>query len=241
MFGRRALCKRISAADLVVFISEAVKKAYISKIDNKHTIVAYNDISKDYDCYVERDWNKKNLSLLSVGSIIPGKGHKCVIDATIKLHEEGYPICLNIAGKGKAYMDELENYISSMNAESYIHLLGQVSDMKSLREECEVGIVASLMEAFGRVTIEGMLSGLLMIGANSGGTAELINDGENGYLFKPDDVESLVDKIRKVFNNRRKSKELAEKGYSSAKRFTEGNCANDIMLNMIDILKLKEE
>lgn len=239
VFGRKALCRRINSSDLVVYISNAVKKSYSPYLCNTREIVVYNDISKDFDCFFERNWKKELLSFLSVGGIIPGKGHKCAIDAIIKLHNEGYPVELKIAGKGKSYMIELEKYITNQKANSYIHMLGQVSDMKQLRESCEVGIVASLMEAFGRVTIEGMLSGLLMIGANSGGTAELISDGENGYLFIPDDVESLASIIRNIFDDREMARKLAINGYHSALKFTTGNCAQRILDSMQRMIELR--
>lgn len=38
-------------------------------------------------------------------------------------------------------------------------------------------------EAFGLSTVEGMLSGCLIIGTNTGGTTEILEDGTTGLLY----------------------------------------------------------
>ena len=236
VFGRNSLLKKLNRANLIVYISKAVKKSYSSQLSGPLQIVAYNDISSSFDCYTKRNWNKNELVLLSVGSVIPGKGHQYVIDAVISLRREGYPIRLKIAGKGQAYETQLRNYITKNNADEYIEMLGQVDDMSELRSRCDIGVVASTMEAFGRVTIEGMLSGMAMIGSNSGGTAELIKDGVTGLLFNPADVDSLKAKIKYLFDNRDAVLRIADEGYTFSKQFIKGNCAETIIREMKSVI-----
>ena len=50
----------------------------------------------------------------------------------------------------------------------------------------DIALVASCSEAFGRVTVEAMLAGMLVIGADVAGTSELICDGVNGILYEDD-------------------------------------------------------
>ncbi len=237
VFGRKRLLNKLNCADLVVFISEAVKKAYMNGLTQPKQIVAYNDISSTFDSFVERKWNKKTLTALSVGSIIPGKGHKYVIDAVLELHKRGKNIALKIAGKGKEYERELKDYLNQNDVDHIVEMLGQVDDMKQLRADCDIGIVASEMEAFGRVTIEGMLSGMVMIGSDSGGTSELIKEGKTGLLFKPGNVTSLVEKIELLINNRDLAKQMADEGYAYSKRFTVGDCAGKILEEMSVIVQ----
>jgi glycosyltransferase involved in cell wall biosynthesis len=58
------------------------------------------------------------------------------------------------------------------------------------------------MEAFGRVTVEAMQLGRPVIGARSGGTTELIRDGETGLLFEVANPTDLAHKIRQVYEDR---------------------------------------
>ena len=53
--------------------------------------------------------------------------------------------------------------------------------------------MCSKNEAQGRVTIEAMFYGCPIIGFNSGGTKEIIKDGENGFLY--DNEQEAVDRL----------------------------------------------
>ena len=58
-----------------------------------------------------------------------------------------------------------------------VTFLPYVNNLTELRENSDFALVCSRMEALGRVAIEAMLAGLPVIGADTGGTKELI--GEN--------------------------------------------------------------
>ncbi len=55
-------------------------------------------------------------------------------------------------------------------------------------------------EPFGRTTIEAFATGTPVIGSNIGGTAELISEGINGWLFPPNDVVAMTKKIHHAMN-----------------------------------------
>ena len=58
------------------------------------------------------------------------------------------------------------------------------------------------MEAFGRVTAEGMMAGKIVIGSNTGGTAELIGRNEQrGYLYIWNNPDELAEKIKYVISH----------------------------------------
>ena len=48
------------------------------------------------------------------------------------------------------------------------------------------------------VCIEAMLSGAVVIGSNSGGMSEIIEDGKSGFLMTPRDSRILAEKIKEV-------------------------------------------
>ena len=55
-----------------------------------------------------------------------------------------------------------------------------------------------------------MLGGLLVIGRNSAGTAEIIQDGQNGILF--DNDEQLKNILIKILKNKEEYRSIAEYG-----------------------------
>ena len=68
-------------------------------------------------------------------------------------------------------------------------------DLKELRKEADIALMCSKSEGFGRVTVESMLSENIVIGANCAGTAEIIKDGINGYLYESGNIYDLSEKI----------------------------------------------
>ncbi len=55
-------------------------------------------------------------------------------------------------------------------------------------------ILPSSNETFGIVILEAMVSGKPVVAANNLGPSEIIRDGKNGFLFEPDNLESLIQK-----------------------------------------------
>ena len=54
------------------------------------------------------------------------------------------------------------------------------------------------VEAFGNVAIEAMATGVPVIAYRRGGPAEIIVDGETGFLVEPDDVDGLIAAVGRI-------------------------------------------
>jgi UDP-glucose:tetrahydrobiopterin glucosyltransferase len=54
------------------------------------------------------------------------------------------------------------------------------------------------VEAFGNVAIEAMATGVPVISYRRGGPAEIVVDGETGFLVEPDDVEGLIAAVGRI-------------------------------------------
>ena len=95
--------------------------------------------------------------------------------------------------------------------------------------------MCSVSEAFGRVTVEGMLSGALIIGKNCAATCELLQNNKTGLLYY--NTNDLVEKIKYVYDNIDVCKMIAKNGQKDAsKRFTSeinGREINEIYKNLI--------
>jgi glycosyltransferase involved in cell wall biosynthesis len=63
-------------------------------------------------------------------------------------------------------------------------------------------VVPSRNEAFGLVNIESMAVGVPVIGSNTGGTAEIIRDGVDGFLFPPGDHKALAGRMVELMENK---------------------------------------
>jgi hypothetical protein len=81
--------------------------------------------------------------------------------------------------------------------------------------------MCSRLEAFGRVTVEAMLCKKPVIGANTGGTLDIVKDGKNGLLYQFGNVSDLKKKIIDLSQNKSKLSILGNNAYEFAlKNFT---------------------
>lgn len=242
--GERWIKKFInSCAEKVLYVSEAVMRENLDVIPKNKSYVTYNSYDKSFIDPKNKFNQRGPLKILLAGDIKESKGQLITTKAVYTFMEKN-PNCnveLYLAGResNKKYYTNLKNYIIEHDLESNIHLLGQVSNMKELRAKMDVGIVASTCEAFGRTTIEGMLSMLAMIGRSSGGTTEQIRHGETGLLYDGS-VDDLVKCISELYFDRKMLAGIAKAGFEEAVNLhTKGNCYKIVESVIDEVLSSK--
>ena len=208
-------------ADVLIPISKAVEnylKSFISK-DKLHLI--YNGVVYTPN---ERTVSNCPLNIVMVGVIHPSKRQFLVIQVLHDLLLKGYTslrltIVGNVDNMHLDYYNEMQEYIEDNNLEEYVTFTGYMEDVAPLLSNMHVGILASENEAFGRVTVEYMMSGLVPIVANSGGSVEIIVNGVNGFVFN--DKSDLTNILILILNDKNLMKQITEKAIQTAnERFT---------------------
>lgn len=71
-------------------------------------------------------------------------------------------------------------------------LTGERKDIPELMQAFDLFVLPSLGEGISNTILEAMACGLPIVATGVGGTPELVEDGANGRLFAPGDVESLA-------------------------------------------------
>lgn len=205
----------LSKASCVIAISSAIKEKY-DKLLTKKTTLVYNGIDEKKYFHKRKILlpTSKNVTLLTVGSLYPGKGHSIVIDALAKLQKMGYT-CFkyNIVGEG-AERKNIEEKILNEGIESEVKLWGFSKNTEKFYQNNDVFIMGSVSEAFGRVTVEAMMNGMLVIGRNTGGTSEILDDGKYGLLFQTSD--ELANKLEHIIKNKQEYQIIAKRGQEHA-------------------------
>lgn len=226
-------------ADKVVTVSKAVANKYEQYLGENQVQVVYNGVDQT-NIHPKKSYHnleKKKLVLLQAGTLCYQKGQNIAIEAMKILHEEGINnVELLLAGSG-----EVPGTYSASELKLWgVCLLGQVKNMVELRENVDVELVCSKAEAFGRVTVEAMMGGIPVIGTNSGGTAELIQDGETGLLFAPGNAKELAHKIKFLYFNRKEIERMGKNAFEYSKEyFLISRCAKEID-NIYTEIKNKE-
>ena len=74
-----------------------------------------------------------------------------------------------------------------------------------------------------------MAAKLPIVGSRSGGIPELINHGENGLLFDPENADELVDCIQQLIVNKEQATKFARNAYATVKNI----CNPEIVAQMV--------
>ena len=163
-------------------------------------------------------------------AIYPLKRQEDLIRAINILKRKKIELHIEFVGDGEGeYLSELQKFINTKGLAKYISFRGRKDDIVSCYKEADIVVSCSGVESFGRICIEGALAGCLIIGANSGGTTELIRDKETGLLFEYKNSYSLAQKIEYAIKHPDEMQSMALRGQNVAMRlFSKENCSNSI-------------
>lgn len=200
-----------------------------------------NELYKDREVYRKEYRKKLNISenekvLIYSGRLIDIKNVDAVVKAISKLDRSD--MVLLITGGG-----ELENYISDLSKKLNVRTIitGFIPEQDKLFKHYFVGdmlILPSINEPWGLVINEAMSAGLpVLVSEICGCSLDLINNGENGYIIDPTDIEDIKLKIDRMINN----KELDLMGQKSRQIIEQWNFKNSAENLKILIKKCNEQ
>ena len=220
----------------IIYISKAIQHFYEKNINKKFGHLIYDGVPNNYS--LSKKYNKKNeIIFLQVATLEKNKGQDVAIRAVNILKKEGYKNfkLLLAGGNPTNYWNELKNNIKKYNIDDIVEYIGFVNDMNNLRAKVDVELMCAPKEAFGLVTIEGMMAGNPVIGSNSGATSELIINGENGYLYELNNEKDLANKMKFFLDNYYQIEKMGAKASKYAiKNFSSKN-------NTLSTIKLYQE
>jgi glycosyltransferase involved in cell wall biosynthesis len=94
-----------------------------------------------------------------------------------------------------------ESIPEEKNVQVYNGLQPNSPELIALFQESDVFVLPTRAEAYGIVAIEAGASGLPIIMTDIGGTSDIVQDTQNGYLIKVDDVQTLKDRMLTLIEN----------------------------------------
>lgn len=229
----------------IICISNYIQKIHRKMLLGTHVTTIYNGFN--IDNYILEEAYHENPSIFTImicGSIQESKGQFDAVKAIEILikHREIKNIRLRIVGNCcNEYGREIKKYIEENHLESYIEMITFQLDLKKLRKEADIALMCSKSEGLGRVTVESMLSENVVIGASCAGTAEIIKDGVNGYLYESGNVYDLSEKIYNVITHWSEQQKIIKNAKEYAKlNFNIENYAEKICEIYFEILSVKK-
>lgn len=185
----------------------------------------------------ELNFDNSSFNLGMVGRINEAKGQHLLIKAVDILVKNGLNVNAYFVGHAmeESYLEMLKSDVKDKNLENNIHFLGFMKNPHHFYQVCDAVVLASRRETFGLVLIEAMQVGTAVIGANSGGVVEIIDDEKTGLLFESQSFESLAKVIQKLTDNPELTKSIAKSGQEKCEK----KFSNELQFEKLKII-LKE-
>jgi L-malate glycosyltransferase len=208
------LARLARSADAVVATSRAVAKA-----TGRDATVVYPGIDVPEDARPERPPGPPTIG--TVARLEPIKQIDQLLNAAVALRERHPELRVEIAGDGASERG-LKELARSLDAEEAVRFLGWRRDVGELHRRWHAFAIPSRYEGFGLAALEAMGSGLPVVGSDTGGIPELIEEGESGFLVPVGDPSNLADRLNRLLTDERLRQTMAKGAQRRARKFTTG-------------------
>jgi glycosyltransferase involved in cell wall biosynthesis len=160
------------------------------------------------------------VRLLSIGSVVPGKGHDVLVAAVAKIVD--LPWRLTIAGdrtRNPAAAARLDTDIAAYGLGDRVAVLGAVPPERvtELYLAADVFVLASRFEGYGMALAEAIAHGLPVVSTMAGAIPDTVPAGA-GLLVPLDDVAALAQALRRLIGDRAERQRLATNARAAAAR-----------------------
>jgi glycosyltransferase involved in cell wall biosynthesis len=154
-----------------------------------------------------------------IGRVHPNKGHLDLARAAARLCPD-FPdlrfVTLGAVPPGfESYRDEVAAFVAANGLQDRFVMTNVDSlEIPDAIASFDIATLPSRMESLAYVMLESMAMRRPVISARVGGHAEVIDDGETGYLIEPGDVDALSERIARLAGDPRLRESIAKEGRS---------------------------
>lgn len=174
-----------------------------------------------------------------IGRIDPGKNPLLIFKAFEQVASQMPNAKLLIMGEKtrfdkRNYASELDKAIEKSKFSNQVIRKGFTDQVHLAYKAIDTFIMATNYESIGLVTVEAMASNCLVIGANGGGTPELLNYGDAGLLFEVENQDDLATQMLKAFKlNTEQKKSITTKAFTRVNELYSSEITCDIFERLL--------
>lgn len=223
----------------IICVSDGVRQSLVRQgVNAANCVVVHNGIDartrpSQPAAEVRAAWGIGGDEFLigTVGSLVRRKRVSDLIEAVAALatKERNSIKCL-IVGSGPE-QSSLAAVAERLNVSDRIVFTGFQADPVSITNALDIFVLPSTQEGLPRVILEAMLMAKAVVASNVIGPAELVVDGETGFLLSPGDIDSWINALRRLINDATLRKRMGEAGRRRVlekfliERYVAGVCA----------------
>lgn len=217
--NQKLLIAAIRKADAIYILNEENKKTLLERLKKlgvqidsyKFTVIPSDILFDKYDLNVKPPKQTDKLVVGTLSRLDDHKGVQYLIEAMNRLDKSHDNLELWVVGDGP-YRSELEKLAQGLDATFW----GHQPDVSPYLNRFDIFVQPAEFEGWGRNVKEARYFGKAIIGSDTGGIAQQIEDGKTGLLFEPKNVDELTQKLDKLIQNKDLRATLGKNAHRSA-------------------------
>ena len=230
-------------SDKIIAVSRAVRRSMVHAGTRPEQIaVVYNGIepiaipSAEEKATLLQSYGGKagEKAVGMVARLEEVKDHETFLLAAQNVLEKRKDVRFYIVGDG-SLREELERRVLELGISEWVTFTGFIKDVEKIEVALDIAVITSKAEALCLSIIESMIAGIPAVGTDSGGVAEVIQHGENGFLVPVGDADELAERIEELLADDEKRKAFG----AHAKKYAESMFMADKMTKRIEKLYLE--
>lgn len=209
-----------------IFVSHYLEKLAVGTRSGK---VIYNSLENEFTEIAQKYLNlkqKKGKYILIVASLRRFKGVYEFVELARKLPNYNFEMVLN------ATEQEVKDFRIETSAPDNVTLHSVQQNLHPFYQQAKILLNLShpnlWVETFGLTILEAMVYGIPAIGPPIGGPTEIIEDGINGYIIDPKDLNELTKKITILMTDDEKYNTFSYNAYNKSKIFNYYEMINNV-------------
>ncbi len=167
-----------------------------------------------------REWFRStSVDILCIAKFMNRKNHHLLVQAIARLTEK-YDVSATIIGEcttseNYELLAEVNNLISTLGVEGRIRIKLNLpySEVQKEYANHDLFVLPSRDEPAAVSPLEAMSHSLPVICSDSNGTQCYVRPGENGYIFRTEDLDHLVECMERIISDRERLKQMGARSY----------------------------
>ena len=192
------------SADATVFVSERQRRHWRRRaVLGRRSEVIYNGIDPAYwkpdpaaGAALRRALGfEASDYVIGLSAVLrPEKNPVQLIDALARLRQQGLAAKVLIIGDGPM-RSQVEARAIALGVNGHLAITGLQQEVRPFLSACDVLALTSFSESFSLAAVEALALGLPVVQPDVGGAAEMMEQGEEGFLFPVGDTAALVERL----------------------------------------------
>ena len=216
----------IAKSNIIRAVSSSTEQQVLD-IDSSKSVVrfpAWIDF-KDFQNIEPKPLSKDKFNILFIGSVTDRKKPHMIIEAIQRINDKSYNLSIVGPAPNEKYFKELKDLIDKSDLQNQVSLIGPVDreSVKDYYSTSNLMILPSISEGLARVIFESQVAMCPVLVTDAPGMSDIVIDGQTGYVFESNNLDSLSLKIEYIKNNYEEASLVAK----NAKGFILSNYSED--------------